>query len=315
VTSSRHTIALCSHDTRWPRLRRARAPSPAKRHPVNCTRVDAGEVRGEGPRDTPPWGRTSRFVRVHPPPPTTPPKTNTPNSEATSCRAGARVCAPGAASDRMGKRQKAPYSRLGPPRPHSSPLLSSPLSLLSSLGRRPGVSWLVETPKRKPTLPQHTQLPPRTFPEGELFHSPGLPRQRLPGVPALKKFRKPVGLRLNAARHTPFAGSTRCATGERHSTRWPETDRTSRRGSAQEGQSPTKSPHTFPRHPHLSPSPLAPRLMSVTPIGVGVLSEPRPHQTTSRPPGPPCPPAGFPPTTNRSEATNSPSIRNCPGGA
>jgi hypothetical protein len=122
-------------------------------------------------------------------------------------------------------------------------------------GERPSVSWLVETPKRKPTLPQHTQLPPRTFPEGELFHSPGLPRQRLPGVPALKKFRKPVGLRLNAARHTPFAGSTRCATGERHSTRWPETDRTSRRGSAQEGQSPTKSPHTFPRHPHLSPSP------------------------------------------------------------
>jgi hypothetical protein len=121
------------------------------------------------------------------------------------------------------------------------------------VGERPSVSWLVETPKRKPTLPQHTQLPPRTFPEGELFHSPGLPRQRLPGVPALKKFRKPVGLRLNAARHTPFAGSTRCATGERHSTRWPETDRTSRRGSAQEGQSPTKSPHTFPRaHPNIA---------------------------------------------------------------
>jgi hypothetical protein len=133
------------------------------------------------------------------------------------------------------------------------PLLSSPLSLLSSLGRRPGVSWLVETPKRKPTLPQHTQLPPRTFPEGELFHSPGLPRQRLPGVPALKKFRKPVGLRLNAARHTHFAGSTRCATGERHSTRWPETDRTSRRGSAQEGRATQTSPDTFPRaHPNIA---------------------------------------------------------------
>jgi hypothetical protein len=51
--------------------------------------------------------------------------------EATSPRAGARVCAPGAASDRMGKRQKAPYSRLGPPRPHSSPLLSTLSSLLS----------------------------------------------------------------------------------------------------------------------------------------------------------------------------------------
>jgi hypothetical protein len=31
----------------------ARAPSPAKRHGVNCTRVDAGEGWGEGPRDTP----------------------------------------------------------------------------------------------------------------------------------------------------------------------------------------------------------------------------------------------------------------------
>jgi hypothetical protein len=105
-------------------------------------------------------------------------------------------------------------------------------------GERPSVSWLVETFNCKPTLPQHAQLPPRTFPEGELFHSPGLPRQRLPGVPAPKKSRKPVGLRLNAARPTAFAGSTRCATGERHSTRWPETDRTSRRGSAQEGKAP-----------------------------------------------------------------------------
>ena len=32
--------------------RRARAPPPAKRRPVNCTRVDAGEGRGEGTRDT-----------------------------------------------------------------------------------------------------------------------------------------------------------------------------------------------------------------------------------------------------------------------
>jgi hypothetical protein len=66
------------------------------------------------------------------------------------------------------------YSKLGSNLATDSPQkLSSLLSLFSSLGRRPCVSWLVET-----------QRPTRTFPEGELFHSPGLPRQRLPGVPA-----------------------------------------------------------------------------------------------------------------------------------
>jgi hypothetical protein len=52
--------------------------------------------------------------------------------------------------------------------------------------------------------PHRAQRPTHTFPEGELFHSPGLRRQRLP-VPALKTFRKPVGLRLNAARPSPAA--------------------------------------------------------------------------------------------------------------
>ena len=39
---------------------------------------------------------------------------------------------------------------------------------------------------------------------------------------------------------------------------------------------------------------LDPRLMSVTPIGVGAFSAPHRHQTTSREPGPPCPAAGCP---------------------
>jgi hypothetical protein len=36
---------------------------------------------------------------------------------------------------------------------------------------------------------------------GKRFHSPGLPRQRLPGVPGQKWSRKPVGLRLTAPCH------------------------------------------------------------------------------------------------------------------
>ncbi len=51
------------------RPRRARAPPPAKRRPINRIRVAAGGGRGEGEMAAPPWGRTSRFVRplrVHP---------------------------------------------------------------------------------------------------------------------------------------------------------------------------------------------------------------------------------------------------------
>ena len=50
------------------RPRRARAPPPAKRRPINRMRVAAGGGRGEGEMAAP-WGRTSRFVRplsVHP---------------------------------------------------------------------------------------------------------------------------------------------------------------------------------------------------------------------------------------------------------
>jgi hypothetical protein len=45
-----------------------------------------------------------------------------------SSREGARACAPGAASDRMGKRRKAPYSKFGVT---AKPLLSTLSSLLS----------------------------------------------------------------------------------------------------------------------------------------------------------------------------------------
>jgi hypothetical protein len=53
-----------------------------------------------------------------------------------SSREGARACAPGAASDRMGKRRKAPYSKFGVTAKPLLSTLSSLLSPLSAAGRR-----------------------------------------------------------------------------------------------------------------------------------------------------------------------------------
>jgi len=60
---------------------------------------------------------------------------------------------------------------------------------------------------------------------------------------------------------------------------------------------------------------LDPRLISVTPIGVGVLERPGRSKTTSREPGPTCPmypPAGDPFTTNRTAGPRTTSPHNPP---
>ena len=60
---------------------------------------------------------------------------------------------------------------------------------------------------------------------------------------------------------------------------------------------------------------LDPRLISVTPTGVGLFPPPRRPQTPSRPPGPPCPPyppAGGPTTTNRPPGPRTTSTNNPP---
>jgi hypothetical protein len=59
-----------------------------------------------------------------------------------------------ATSSRMGKARPTPYSRLGPNLAYDAPQkLSSLLSLVSSLGLRPRVSWLVEAPIVDSTSP------------------------------------------------------------------------------------------------------------------------------------------------------------------
>jgi hypothetical protein len=59
-----------------------------------------------------------------------------------------------ATSSRMGKARPTPYSRLGPNLAYDAPQkLSSLLSLVSSLGLRPRVSWLVEAPGVDSTSP------------------------------------------------------------------------------------------------------------------------------------------------------------------
>jgi hypothetical protein len=83
---------------------------------------------------------------------------------------------------------EAPYSRLGGA---AASQANGPAS--AGWWKRPSVA----------RLPPRTQRPSRTFPEGELFHSPGLPRQRLPGVPGPKWSWKPVGLRLTSLHVTP----------------------------------------------------------------------------------------------------------------
>jgi len=83
-----------------------------------------------------------------------------------SCRAGARACAPGAASDRMGKRRTAPYSRFGPPR-HRPPLTSPLYFLLSPLSAagRASAGWCKRPipDRRRPRAPRRLS----TFPVGE----------------------------------------------------------------------------------------------------------------------------------------------------
>jgi hypothetical protein len=54
------------------------------------------------------------------------------------------------------------------------------------------------------------------------------------------------------------------------------------------------------------------RLISVTPTGVGVFQPPRCDHTTSREPGPTCPPAGSSSTTNRSPGPGTTSTHNPP---
>jgi hypothetical protein len=113
-----------------------------------------------------------------------------------------RSTAPGWTRERDGVRVQGAQATVGCARripsqqrgPDKFSNLSHEAAAPPRVGERPSVSWLVETPKCKPTFPQRAQRPPRTFPVGELFHSPGLPRQRHPGVPALKRSRSPLGL-------------------------------------------------------------------------------------------------------------------------
>ena len=75
-----------------------------------------------------------------------------------------------------GKRRTAPYSQWD-----GSPRRGIGFPTCASKPRVP-----------QPPTPPRTRRFARTFPVGERFHSPGLPRQRLPGVPDPKRFRKPV---------------------------------------------------------------------------------------------------------------------------
>jgi hypothetical protein len=96
------------------------------------------------------------------------------------------------------------YSKLGSNLATDSPQkLSSLLSLFSSLGRRPCVSWLVETPNPGSTpLIAHNAPLARSL-KGNSSIAPGCRASGYPGFP----------LSFNAARPTALAGSTRCATG------------------------------------------------------------------------------------------------------
>ncbi len=73
--------------------------------------------------------------------------------------------------------------------------------------------------------------------KGNSSIAPGCRASGYPGFTPTTN-RKSVGLRFNSPRHSTFAYSTRCATGSRHSTRWPETDSTSRGRRAKRGTRP-----------------------------------------------------------------------------
>jgi hypothetical protein len=234
-----------------------------------------------------------------------------------------------------GKTVDAPYSRFGPRHqftPTSPPApaqnISSPLSLFSSLGRRPCVSWLVEAPGGQsdsarahgPNRPDDGRRSDarttciRPFPEGQRFHSPGLPRQRLPGVPDHQQRRKPVGLRLTSPHHPPSP-----ATLNVH----PITPNAARRTSSRAGarvHHPPRPPATWenggstvlqvgrPRRAR-APSPTQRRLVNRSRVAVGegggagenaasvgtnllVCPSAGPPATKHRPPGPPTSVAG-----------------------
>jgi hypothetical protein len=70
---------------------------------------------------------------------------------------------------------------------------------------------LATGPHPKHLLSTFSLLLSRPPAAGERFHSPGLPRPRLPGVPDPKWSRKPVGLRLTAPHLTPRDCHTRRA--------------------------------------------------------------------------------------------------------
>ena len=83
--------------------------------------------------------------------------------------------------------------RLGPPTASREPGPPCPPAGCSPSNNRP---------------PGPPTTPTGTFPEGELFHSPGLPRQRLPRVVVPPTPRMPVGLRLTSRRQPTFACHT-----------------------------------------------------------------------------------------------------------